>query len=67
MEIYDQFKCQAYFELTLISFLSKQVLVTNSLGGEAFPTKPFNNKCVTDVVFTNVDSEGTHQVCLKSW
>ncbi|XP_078314852.1 uncharacterized protein LOC144619767 [Crassostrea virginica] len=45
----------------------KQVLVTNSLGGEAFPTKPFNNKCVTDVVFTNVDSEGTHQVCLKSW
>nr|XP_022330163.1 uncharacterized protein LOC111128690 [Crassostrea virginica] len=45
----------------------KQVLVTNSLGGEAFPTKHFNNKCVTDVVFTNVDSEGTHQVCLKSW
>lgn len=44
-----------------------QVLVTNSLGGKAFPTKELNNKCVTNVVFTDVDSKGKHQVCLKSW
>eukprot|EP00105_Crassostrea_gigas_P024738 XP_011445097.2 PREDICTED: uncharacterized protein LOC105340624 [Crassostrea gigas] len=66
------FRCQLgkYCHVVVYTFFNdhcEQVLVTNSLGGKTFPTKEMNNKCVTDVVFTDVDSEGKHQVCLKSW
>ncbi|XP_061173643.1 uncharacterized protein LOC133182814 [Saccostrea echinata] len=70
------FKCQAGTYCHVIVYTQiktpavtkcEQVLVTSALGAKTFPTKPVDDKCLTDVVFTDNNFEGKHRVCLKSW